>query len=629
MLGRFSRLSGARSAATRLYQPRPLATGPRPALRRSEPAVPTYKTLANSVIATLGHTPPRDPGEYKISVFRSGRVCAVVPNPYPEIAVPENLRASGDPQRSFIHLINQNEWLQLLRARAYPRRPRGVSQEEHNRLMGEAQTALLAEIDAHFKGDLGPEYQGLCCSEHFGGAAYYLAVHWPAAYNLRDKLGLNLDFNLILPLAARGEINYLACKPHFFVDNGIFQTPGSIPDLDYSTLTTALHLNDPPEARRRALLPRHAELLNIWRDIPRGGHAQIVAFLREREIDEIYCEEFVDGLTELLRERGVTTATPVLEMGAGNGRLTQLLRAQGYNVIAIDHEGKTRAPFVQAMTLMEACERYEPQVVIAHDLPSDSTDNSTALRFPTVDLYLQLGRKQNNGSSLVFHEPHWKYAEHGALADVYLRTADFTGAADQRSGVMVFDRVRPKPPGPPPPEPMYYPGIQELVADVLRLNDALLKKDGEAAPNGRYLTFLKHCDGNPFRLAWLGIKTCDSQSVVDQVGQCLKPHNKFIRRHGKRKIGKSARDIVASKFFEALEREHAWVQDVIARGIPELGFPAQDTKAPTWGVFMRMVSQCFNLQTVINDEKREALYEALEPEQQTRYREIKKAYLDI
>lgn len=80
----------------------------------------------------------------------------------------------------------------------------------------------------------------------------------------------------------------------------------------------------------------------------------------------VFTQELIKGLAEEIRKVQTDASRPVVEIGAGRGKLAAGLRAEGLHVIAVDSYSK---PNVEAMDSKEAVQHYQPEVIVASWLP--------------------------------------------------------------------------------------------------------------------------------------------------------------------------------------------------------------------------------------------------------------------
>ncbi|MDD5623986.1 MAG: hypothetical protein PHI23_04740, partial [Candidatus Peribacteraceae bacterium] len=126
---------------------------------------------------------------------------------------------------------------------------------------------------------------------------------------------------------------------------------------------------------------------------------------KERDIFDILTQEYVERLGRYLTERirklgeGGQMST-VLEVGAGDGRLTDALREQlakqgidNVRMIAVDSNEwdiKPTAP-VERMEYQEALQTYHPQIVLCSWMPSLSDWTEEFRGTPSVQEYILIG----------------------------------------------------------------------------------------------------------------------------------------------------------------------------------------------------------------------------------------------
>ena len=101
----------------------------------------------------------------------------------------------------------------------------------------------------------------------------------------------------------------------------------------------------------------------------------------------VYNIEFVDGLADVISR---LSEPPILELCAGDGKLSYHLRKRGIDIKATDDYSDESIPrkenFVERRDYREALEEYKPRIVVVGWWPAVKR---YALNFPTVSHFLE------------------------------------------------------------------------------------------------------------------------------------------------------------------------------------------------------------------------------------------------
>jgi len=141
------------------------------------------------------------------------------------------------------------------------------------------------------------------------------------------------------------------------------------------------------KVRQVDLLPTYSEAIEILRLISEATVTEISSsHIDFKGVFNLWNVEFVDALADELRCMG----PPIVEVGAGNGKLSYHLRQRGIPVIATDDYsgGITQNhSIVERLTHIGALAKYLPSTVLASGVPYIAND---VLEFHTVDCFIQI-----------------------------------------------------------------------------------------------------------------------------------------------------------------------------------------------------------------------------------------------
>jgi hypothetical protein len=147
----------------------------------------------------------------------------------------------------------------------------------------------------------------------------------------------------------------------------------------------------------------------LYRDLTRPEHVPMIDLYHHGGANssfEILTKEYIDSLANYLQQRYKFVGKeglPILEVGAGDGRLAHLLNASGIidvQVIATDLEASKGDFKVVKMHRTKALGHFRPAIVLCSWMPWDE-DWSREWRSPSSNLreYVLIGEQANCGKS--------------------------------------------------------------------------------------------------------------------------------------------------------------------------------------------------------------------------------------
>lgn len=110
----------------------------------------------------------------------------------------------------------------------------------------------------------------------------------------------------------------------------------------------------------------------------------------DKQYFQFWMKEYVDGLAEYIKNYNYNN---VLEVGAGNGELSRLLRERGINIVATDNGSWYRSKMpndVKRLKYQTAIEKYKPDLIICSWMPFQQ-DWTPDFRNSTAKEYLLIG----------------------------------------------------------------------------------------------------------------------------------------------------------------------------------------------------------------------------------------------
>jgi hypothetical protein len=150
-------------------------------------------------------------------------------------------------------------------------------------------------------------------------------------------------------------------------------------------------------------------------------------FMRDEHIYEIFTEEYINGLSEYLKTRIETLSKTekihtILEVGAGNGKLTHLLTERlrdliaekNIKLIATDSgDWKVTNSFqsVEPLGVKDALAKYHPEIVISSWMPPQIDWAADFRNNDSVQEYILIGPTGPTGSDDTWMRTREEYAE--------------------------------------------------------------------------------------------------------------------------------------------------------------------------------------------------------------------------
>lgn len=122
-------------------------------------------------------------------------------------------------------------------------------------------------------------------------------------------------------------------------------------------------------------------------------------FCNEYGVHNVYNIEFMGALAEEIKK---LNDSPIVEICAGDGKLSHQLRKQGIDIKATDDYscGNIRydTNLVERLSHQEALTKYNPRIVIASWVPYQARIGFDVLDFPSVKYFLDIGEDVNGAT---------------------------------------------------------------------------------------------------------------------------------------------------------------------------------------------------------------------------------------
>lgn len=122
-----------------------------------------------------------------------------------------------------------------------------------------------------------------------------------------------------------------------------------------------------------------------------GRPSAVVATIQRMGLYCVYTKDLTRGIAALIGDR------VCVEVGAGDGTLSQLLEAEGVRVHASDDQSWASKvkypPWVEKLDATEALATYDPAVVVCSWPPPGNRFEAEILRRPGVELYVVIGSR--------------------------------------------------------------------------------------------------------------------------------------------------------------------------------------------------------------------------------------------
>jgi len=167
------------------------------------------------------------------------------------------------------------------------------------------------------------------------------------------------------------------------------------PEIDYFEMIENFRWT--PDALQRAIkragydLPQSCISLHL--------HAKAWEFDEEtkseepgkQQIFQFYNKQYNDAIAQVLHKMSPRL---ILDVGAGDGLMTKLMKARGFNIIAVDNyswEFRERYADVIRMDYKKALAKYNPDVVISSWMPLGTDWTPDFRKTKSVKHYIQIG----------------------------------------------------------------------------------------------------------------------------------------------------------------------------------------------------------------------------------------------
>lgn len=121
-----------------------------------------------------------------------------------------------------------------------------------------------------------------------------------------------------------------------------------------------------------------------------AGHSALNAYCEHYGVFEFFTADYVDALASLLDGK-------ILEVGAGDGMLTQHLRDRGLNVVATDDKSWRIPSTVEELSCRAALQKYEPSHVLASWMPDGDDWTKDMRATPSVQKIVLIGDTEATG----------------------------------------------------------------------------------------------------------------------------------------------------------------------------------------------------------------------------------------
>jgi len=172
-------------------------------------------------------------------------------------------------------------------------------------------------------------------------------------------------------------------------------------------------------------------------------------FCHKNNIYMIYTKEFID---ELARKISLINNSPIIEICAGNGKLSHQLRKRGIDIAATDdyswgmHRNET---LVERISHRDALQKYNPKIVVASWIPYKSRVGFDVLDFPSTKYFIDIGESMGNSTWMteeIYEKKEWEETEWKRARRFSVCRMDYIGGGGmEHSCVTVFRKIIPKP----------------------------------------------------------------------------------------------------------------------------------------------------------------------------------------
>jgi len=124
-----------------------------------------------------------------------------------------------------------------------------------------------------------------------------------------------------------------------------------------------------------------------------------IDFCEDNKIYEVYNTKFIDSLAEEIKK---LNKSPIIEICAGDGKLSNQLRKKGIDIVATDdyswRDIRRYRNLVERLSHKEALRKYNPGVVIASWVPQETRIGFDVLDFPSVKYLIDIGEDIGGGT---------------------------------------------------------------------------------------------------------------------------------------------------------------------------------------------------------------------------------------
>ncbi len=146
------------------------------------------------------------------------------------------------------------------------------------------------------------------------------------------------------------------------------------------------------------------ELLNSEEGREILGNQNLYTALQVKGIFQVYTTEFVQELAKNIRgvRNKINSKKDILEVCAGDGKLSCHLRKQGIPIMATDDYSWSRVNYdpskVENLDHYEALKKYNPEIVLASWLPNASTIELDLIKYPSTKAIILVGQALGDGT---------------------------------------------------------------------------------------------------------------------------------------------------------------------------------------------------------------------------------------
>lgn len=146
-----------------------------------------------------------------------------------------------------------------------------------------------------------------------------------------------------------------------------------------------------------------SDVINSYKPLTSHDYSRLwPEWFKTKGIFTILTQEFVDELYREMMKRRLA-GVPVIEVGAGKGKLAYQLRKRGVDIIGTDsysQEMERDENLVERCSHTEALQRHIPRLVVASWLPANPEIGNDVLHFPTVDYFIDIGEGRGGATWL-------------------------------------------------------------------------------------------------------------------------------------------------------------------------------------------------------------------------------------